>query len=58
LCLERLASLGRIVSRVGCDVSTLDILDGYVFAVKSNVVTRDSLSKRLVVHLDRLNFSG
>merc|ERR1712006_56682 len=54
---ERLTSLCRIVSGIGGDVSTLDILYRHVLAVKSNVVTRDSLSKTLVMHLHRLNFT-
>jgi len=55
---EGLASLGWVVSRVGGNISSLDVLDGHVFAVESNVVTRDSLGQGLVVHLDGLDFSG
>jgi hypothetical protein len=53
-----LAALGRIISSVGSDVSTLQVLDGNVLAVKANVVTRHSFLELLVVHFDGLNFSG
>ena len=58
LSLEGLASLGRIVGRVGGDVTTLNILDGDVLAVKSDVVTGHGLGEGLVVHLHGLDFSG
>jgi hypothetical protein len=37
------------------DVSASEILDGNVLRVETNVVTRDSLGKRLVVHFDGPN---
>ena len=55
---EGLASLCWIVSRVGCDVTTLDVLDGHVLAIETNVVSGDGLSEGLVVHLDGLDLSG
>jgi len=58
LSVEVLALLGRIVLRIGSDVSTTDFLDGHVLDVETNVVAGKSLGKRLVVHLYRLHFGG
>jgi len=55
---EVLHSARWLVLRVGCDVSTLDVLDGDVLDVESNVVSWAGLSERLVVHLYRLALSG
>jgi len=55
---ERLHTLGRIVSVVGGDVATLDVLDGNVLAVEADVVSGDSLGEGLVVHLDGLHLGG
>mmetsp|Transcript_11064 Transcript_11064/g.18074 ORF Transcript_11064/g.18074 Transcript_11064/m.18074 type:complete len:357 (-) Transcript_11064:51-1121(-) len=52
---EAVSTLGRVIGVVGGDVSSLDLLDGNVLAVESDVVTRDGLLQRLVMHLDRLN---
>jgi hypothetical protein len=56
--LECISSLRWIVSSVGCDVTTLDILDGDVLAIEPYDVTGDGFIECLVVHLDRLDFSG
>jgi hypothetical protein len=56
--LEGVAASGGVFSGVGGDISSLDILYGHVLAVETNVITGDSLSKSLVVHLHGLNFSG
>mmetsp|Transcript_5309 Transcript_5309/g.5810 ORF Transcript_5309/g.5810 Transcript_5309/m.5810 type:complete len:291 (+) Transcript_5309:321-1193(+) len=55
---ELLAALSGIVSGVGGNVASLQVLHGNILAVKANVVTRDSLHKSLVVHLDGLDFSS
>jgi len=55
---EGLHTLGWVVSVVGGDVATLDVLDGNVLAVEANVVSGDSLGEGLVVHLDGLHLSG
>jgi len=55
---ERRASLGGIVLGVTADVTTSDILNGDVLDVETNVVTGETLSEELVVHLDGLDFSG
>ena len=55
---EGFAALGWVFSSVGGDVTTLDILDGNVLAVESDVVTRDGFWKGFVVHFDGLDFSG
>jgi len=47
-----------LVLGVGGDVSTLDVLDGNVLDVESNVVSGGGLWERLVVHLHRLDLSG
>merc|ERR1711865_471142 len=47
-----------VVLGVTTDVATTDVLDGNVLNVESNVVTRDSLWHRLVVHLDRFALGG
>ena len=49
---------GGLVLGVGGDVSSLDVLDGDVLDVEANVVSRNSLGKRLVVHLHGLDLSG
>jgi len=56
--LEGLGALGGIIVGVGGDVTTLDILDGHVLAVEAYVITGDSLSEGLVVHLNGLDFGG
>jgi len=56
--LEGFNSLGGVLVGVGGNITSLDILDGNVLAVESDVVTWDSLSKGLVVHFDGLDFSG
>merc|ERR1712164_58176 len=50
--------LGWIVLGVRGDVSSLELLDGDVLDVESDVVTWDSLVEGLVVHLDGLDLSG
>merc|ERR1712121_532139 len=47
-----------LVLGVGGDISSLDVLDRDVLNVEANVVSRDSLWERLVVHLHRLDLSG
>merc|ERR1719319_1556 len=54
---EILDSTRWLVLRIGSYVSTLDILDRDVLDVESNIVSGKGLSKRLVVHLDRLALS-
>lgn len=56
--LEGVASLGGILGVVGSNETSLDLLDGDVLAVESNVVTGHGLLEGLVVHLDGLDFSG
>ena len=55
---EGLGALGGVVLGVTGNVATTDLLDGDVLDVEADVVTRDTLGKLLVVHLDRLDFSG
>ena len=50
--------LGRIVLGVRGDVSTADILDRDVLDVETDVITRLARLELLVVHFDRLDFSG
>ena len=52
------SSLWWVVLAVTSHVSTTDFLDGHVLDVEANVVTRNSLGQRLVVHLHRLHLSG
>ena len=52
---ERLGALGRVIGIVGGDISSLDLLDGNVLAIESNVVTGGGLGERLVMHLNRLH---
>jgi len=49
---------GRIVLGITANVATTDVLDGNVLHVETDVITRDSLSELLVVHLDGLDLSG
>mmetsp|Transcript_6526 Transcript_6526/g.11950 ORF Transcript_6526/g.11950 Transcript_6526/m.11950 type:complete len:275 (-) Transcript_6526:673-1497(-) len=50
--------LGWVVLGVRGDESSLELLDGNVLDVESNVVTWNSLVEGLVVHLDGLDLSG
>ena len=58
LSVERSGLLSGIVLGVGSDVSTADILDRDVLDVETDVITRLAGLKLLVVHFDRLDFSG
>jgi hypothetical protein len=58
LSVKRLGSLGRIVLRITSYVTTADFLNRDVLDVEANVVTWETLNKLLVVHLNRLDFSG
>jgi len=49
---------GRIVSGVGGNVSSLDVLDRDVLDVESDIVSWDGLSQLFVMHFNRLTFSG
>jgi hypothetical protein len=55
---EGLGTLGGVVLGVTGNVATTDLLDGDVLDVEADVVTRDTLGKLLVVHLDGLDFGG
>lgn len=55
---EGLSTLGGVLLGVTGNVTTTDLLDGDVLDVEADVVTRDTLGKLLVVHLDGLDFSG
>jgi hypothetical protein len=55
---EVLAAGSGLVLGVGGDVSTLDVLNGNVLDVESDVVSGGGLGQRFVVHLDGLNLSG
>merc|ERR1719356_2074735 len=50
--------LGWVVLGVRGDESSLELLDGNVLDVESNVVTWNSQVEGLVVHLDGLDLSG
>jgi len=56
--IEGVATLGRVVLGVTSNVATTDLLDGDVLDVEADVVTGETLSELLVVHLDGLDFSG
>ena len=43
---------GGLVLRVGGDVSSLDVLNGDILDVESDVVAGNGLGQRFVVHLD------
>merc|ERR1740129_1242118 len=55
---EVLGSAGGLVLRVGSDVSSLDVLNGDILNVESDVVAGNGLGQRFVVHLDCLDLSG
>jgi len=50
--------LGWVFLRVRGDVSSLDILDGQVLHVETNIVTWLGLIDGLVMHLNRFDFSS
>jgi len=49
---------GWVVLGVRADKSSLELLNGEVLNVESNVVSWDSFRKSLVVHFNRFNFGG
>ena len=55
---ERSGTERGVVLGVTGNVATTNLLDGDVLDVEADVVTGDTLSKLLVVHLDGLDFSG
>ncbi|KAH3661722.1 hypothetical protein OGAPHI_005900 [Ogataea philodendri] len=58
LSVERSSTLRWVVLGVTTDVTSSDFLNGNVLDVETNVVTWNTLSKLLVVHLNGLDFSG
>ena len=58
LSVERGRLLSGVVLRVRSHVTTANVLNRHVLHVETNVVTGQTLSERLVVHLNRLNFSS
>jgi len=56
--LDHSSFLGWLVVLVGGDVSSLDVLDGNVSDVESDVVTWNSFVENFVMHLDLLTFGG
>lgn len=58
LSVERSGTHGGVVLGVTGNVTTTDILDRDVLHVESDVITGVTLSKLLVVHFHRLDFSG
>merc|ERR1719340_221833 len=48
----------RLVLGVGCDVSSLDVLNGDVLDVEANVVSGNGLGEGFVVHFNGLDLSG
>jgi len=55
---ERRSLLGRVILGVGSDIAAANILDGHVLHVETDIVTRNTFYKLLVVHFDGLDFSG
>jgi len=55
---ERIGTLGRVVLGVASDVSTTNFLNGDVLDIEADVVTRETLDKLFVVHLNGLDFGG
>jgi len=55
---ETFGILAGVVLGVRADITSLDILDGQVLDVETNVVTRGGFINLFVVHFDGLDFSG
>jgi len=55
---EHLGVLGGVVLGVRADVASLDVLDGQVLDVESNIVTGGGLIDLFVMHLDGLDLSA
>ena len=55
---EVLNSSCRLVLGIRGNITSLDILNWDVLDVETNIVSRNSLGQRLVVHFNRLNLSG
>ncbi|KAJ9672657.1 hypothetical protein PVL29_026040 [Vitis rotundifolia] len=49
--------LGSVILRIGGNKPTLEIIHSNVFHVETEIVTRQSLWERLMVHLNKLDFS-
>ena len=58
LCLEVLGVFGWVLLGVRGNETTLDVLDGNVLDVETNVVPWDGLVEDFVVHLNRFALSG
>ena len=58
LSIEAFGFLWWVILGVSSHHTTTDFLDGDVLDVESNIVTRQGLSKGLVMHLDRLYLGG
>jgi hypothetical protein len=58
LSLEGLGVHGRGVLVVGSNITSLDVLDGEVLDVETNIVSGDGLIDLLVMHLDGFDLSG
>ncbi|KAJ9672664.1 hypothetical protein PVL29_026046 [Vitis rotundifolia] len=48
--------LGSVILGIGCNKPTLEIIHSNVFHVETEIVTKQSLWERLIVHLNRLDF--
>jgi hypothetical protein len=50
--------LSRVILSIRADISTTDIFHRHVLDVETNIVSWNTFSESLVVHFDRLDFSG
>mmetsp|Transcript_4341 Transcript_4341/g.4853 ORF Transcript_4341/g.4853 Transcript_4341/m.4853 type:complete len:237 (-) Transcript_4341:313-1023(-) len=58
LSVERGTFLGGVVLGVRANISSLDILDGDILAIESDIVSGLSFRQGFVMHFDGLDFSG
>jgi len=49
---------GWVILFIRADISSLDILDGNVLNVKTDVISGNGFQHRFMVHFDGLDFSG
>ena len=55
---EALGLLRWVVLGVSGDHTTTDFLDRDILHIKTNVITREGFSERLVMHFDRLDLGS
>jgi len=48
----------RVILFIGANISSLDVFNGDILDIETNVIPRNGFQHRFVMHFNRLNFSG